>query len=125
MSATRTRTAAGRVHVIRLPNGACVTVAEYCRSWRTLKTLAPDVGVKGWDHFATDAGAILRALRSGMHDRINRRLSWSQDTRKWSPIWQADMARAARDLNHPRLRIHWLPSDLRARFGHRLATRED
>jgi hypothetical protein len=35
------------------------------------------------------------------------------------------MARAARDLNHPRLVIHWLPPELRERFGHRLATRED
>lgn len=115
----------GRVHVIRIPNGRAVTLAEYCRSWRTLKTLDPAARVQGWDHFATDAGAILRAIREGVHDRINRRLPWSQEGRKWAPIWQRDMARAARELNHPRLCIHWLPPDLRERFGHRLATRED
>jgi len=125
MSATRTRPAAGRVHVIRLPSGRRVTIAEYCRSWRALKAMDPAARVGGWDHFATDAGAILRALREGMHDRINRRLAWSQDTRKWSPIWQRDMARASRDLNHPRLVIHWLPMDLRARFGHRLRDPSD
>lgn len=125
MSATRTRPAADRVHVIRLPDGRVVTVAEYCRSWRALKAMAPRALVRGWDHFPTEAGAILQALREGLHDRINRRLAWSQDGRKWAPIWQRDMARAARDLNHPRLRIHWLPPELRERFGHRLATRED
>lgn len=123
MSATLPRP--GRVHVIRIPNGRAVTLAEYCRSWRTLKTMAPSARVQGWDHFSTDAASILRAIREGVHDRINRRLSWSQEGRKWAPIWQRDMQRAARDLNHPRLRIHWLPADLRERFGHRLATRED
>lgn len=123
MSATLPRP--GRVHVIRLPDGRRVTVAEYCRSWRALKAMEPRALVRGWGHFATDAGAILRAIREGVHDRINRRLAWSQDGRKWAPIWQRDMQRAARDLNHPRLCIHWLPVDLRERFGHRLATRED
>lgn len=35
------------------------------------------------------------------------------------------MARAARELNTPRLRIYWLPVELRERFRDRLVTREE
>ena len=125
MSATLPRARPGRAYVVRLPNGLQCPIPSYVAGWRALRGMDPCAKVRGWDHFPTEAGAILRALRAGMHDRINRHLAWSQETRKWSPLWQADMARAARDLNWPRLRIHWLPPELRERFGHRLASRED
>lgn len=125
MSATLPRAREGRAWCIRLPSGKQCSIATYVASWRAVKAMAPGAMVHGWDHFATDAGRILADLRGSIHDRINRHLPWSQDGRKWAPIWQRDMARAARDLNHPRLRIYWLPPDLRERFGHRLATRED
>jgi hypothetical protein len=120
MSQTLPRAKPGKVYVVRLPNGLACPIPSYVAGWRALKAMDERAKVRGWDHFPAEAGAILRALREGMHDRINRALPWSQDSRKWSPLWQRDMARAARDLNHPRLVISWLPPELRERFGHRL-----
>lgn len=107
-------------HVIRLPNGNRVSLATYVDSWRTLKTLAPDASVRGFDHFGMAAKDILRDLIGGMHDRINKHDPAYGKGRKWDAGWQIEMRRAARDLNHPRLAIHWLPTDLRGRFADRL-----
>ena len=107
-------------HTIGLPDGRSVTVREYVRSWRILKTLPPDRLVNGFYWFPETADTILHALRAGIHDRINRHLPGYGQGRKWNPQWQADMARASRDLNRPRLVIRWLPSDLKVRFPHRL-----
>ena len=125
MSQTLRKPRPGRAYVIRLPDGRVTEVAEYVRCWRLLKTMDPAASVRGFNWFPQPAGDVLRELRASIHDRINRHLPWSQDGRKWAPIWQRDMARAARDLNYPRLRIHWLPPELRERFGHRLARHDD
>lgn len=108
-------------HTIGLPDGRSVSVREYVRSWRVLRTLSPDRLVNGFYWYPETASIILRALRVGMHDRINRHLPGYGIGRKWDPNWQAEMRRAANDLNCPRLVIHWLPPDLRSRFAHRLA----
>lgn len=105
---------------IRLPSGHSVTLGEYVRSWKALQTLAPDRLVERWSHFATPAGEILRAISFGVHDRINRRLPWYGQGRKWDSQWQLETYRAAQQLNHPRLVIRWLPVWLKARFAHRL-----
>jgi hypothetical protein len=110
------------VKVIRLPNGKVCTLPTYTRAWKQLKGCDPNAHIAGFGHFPERAHDVLRALRRGMHDRINRHLPWYGKGRKWDEQWQLDTRRASRDLNHPRLVIHWLPSWLKARFGHRIET---
>lgn len=45
--------------------------------------------------------------------------------RKDTPEWWQETVRTARALNTPRLAIHWLPPEWRARFAHRLSERGD
>ena len=106
---------------VKLPNGRCVTLGEYVRSWRILKTLPPTREVTRFFDWPEPAADILRELRRGIHDRINRHLPGYGAGRKWNPDWQRAMGHAARELNDPRLRIHYLPPDLKQRFAHRLA----
>ena len=108
-------------YTVKLPDGRDVTLREYVRSWRILKTLPPDREVARFAWYPMQAAEILRELRRGMHDRINRHLPDYGKGRKWDADWQRAMRHAANDLNHPRLVIHYLPPDLKARFAHRLA----
>jgi hypothetical protein len=105
---------------ITLPNGNTCSLPAYVKAWSTLKTAAPREQIKGWDHFPTEAGHILREIRYGVHDRINRHVPGYGKGRKWDQQWQADMRRASRDLNTPRLVISWLPFDIKERFAYRL-----
>jgi hypothetical protein len=108
---------------ITLPNGNRCGLGVYAKAWRQLITLAatkPRAQVDGFGHFSEGAAEILRALRYGMHDRINRHVPGFERGRKWDDQWQRDTARAARDLNS-RVCIHWLPAHLRDRFAHRIA----
>ena len=110
--------------IIRLPNGHRCGLGEYARSWREVKRLAataPDAQIKDWDHFPTSAATVLHDLRFGMHDRINRHIAGYDRGRKWAIEWQVETIRTARALNTPRLAIHWLPTEWRGRFSHRLS----
>ena len=110
--------------VIRLPNGRRVTLGTYVRAWRALLTMKPTDQVKGFDHFAEDASRILRELRRGMHDRINRHIPGYGRGRKWSHDWYRAAWRTSRDVNTPLLIVRWVPHDLRARLAHRLTTED-
>jgi hypothetical protein len=59
--------------VITLPSGRQVTLAEYVRSWKVLKTLPADRYVAGFSWFERKASEILKEIRYGVHDRINQR----------------------------------------------------
>lgn len=107
--------------VIQLPCGRNVTLGEYVRSWRVLRSLPPRKPVANWGHFPEEAGDILRAISFGVQDRINRHLAYYGKGRKWGDTWQNDTARASRDVNTPRLAVHWVPAHLRARLADRLA----
>jgi hypothetical protein len=113
---------AGTTVTIGLPDGRHVLIPEYVRSWRILLTIPPDRSVANWSHFPTSAREILASISAGIHDRINRHIPGHGQGRKWDADWQRATLQAAHQLNHPRLRIHWLPEWLRARFAHRLAT---
>jgi len=60
--------------VITLPNGRACSLPIYCAGWRRIKALASDTCIGNWSDFPTEAGAILRDLHLGMHDRINRHI---------------------------------------------------
>lgn len=108
-------------HYVTLPSGRRVGVAAYVAAWRRLIAIDPDADVAGWDWYPVPAREVLWKLRAGMHDRTNRHLPTYGRGRKWDPQWQADVARTARDMNTPRLRVYWAPADYRARLAHRLA----
>lgn len=119
--------------VVTLGNGKQVSLGAYVRGWKEVLTVAPDTqykhGLSGY--FSASAAEILRDYRRGMHDRINRRAGGhvlapeTKRGRKDCSDWFYLMFRTSRDLNHPRLVIHWLPLELRERFAHRLADRDD
>lgn len=103
-----------------------VTLGAYTRVWRRVKASKPDAtfGESLCDFGPASKAEILRQFHDGLMDRINCRVPGFGVGRKWSPDWQAEAIRAGRDLNRPRLRIHWLPVDFRSRFAHRLAVSE-
>lgn len=108
------------IRVITIPCGRQVTLGEYVRSWKILKTLPPNRLVDRWSHFPTPAGEILREISYGVHDRINKHLPWWHRGRKWAEDWQRETRQAADRINHPGLIIDWLPPWLKARYADRL-----
>ena len=106
------------VHLITLPNGRDVTVGEYARSWRMLKTLPPDRLVERFSHFPETAAEILREIGRAVHDRINRHIPGFGRGRKWSQDWERAAIQTAIRVNQPRLVIDWLPQDFRRRLAY-------
>lgn len=113
------------MNTIQLPNGCRVGAPTYAVAWALLLKAEPESGVDGFDYGTVTAAAVLREMRHGLHDRINRHTPNHGKGRKWDPDWQRATRHAARELNTPRLRIHWLPAWLKGRFAHRLARNED
>lgn len=109
--------------VITLPNGKACGLPRYCAAWRALRALPADARIVGFDHFPEPAERVLRALRRGLHDRINRHDPAFGKGRKWDHSWQTDALRVAIKVNDPRLAIHApeLPLEWRERFAHRLS----
>lgn len=105
---------------IKLPNGVSVSIASYVAVWKAIKLAPSDLSVNGFEFFPLPAEQVLREFGKGVSDRINRHIPAYGKGRKWSWIWQTETRRAADQLNHPRLIIHWLPSHLKPRFAHRL-----
>lgn len=108
---------------VTLGDGRKIGLGRYVAAWKACRELDPKTpigkGVGGWGE---TAGEALEKLRAGMVDRINRHVPGYGKGRKWDPDWFYAMARAAADLNHPRLIIRWLPADLMAipRFRERV-----
>ncbi len=61
------------VRVIVLPSGKSVTIREYVRSWQACLKTSPDIQIKNWDWFPVSVGHVLRGIRVGIHERINKR----------------------------------------------------
>jgi len=110
------------MRIIALGNGKRVSLGEYVRIWRRVRQ-APSGTIYteslcGW--WPTTRETILAQFSAGVHDRINRHLPGYGVGRKWKPQWQSEMRRTARQVNTPRLRISWLPKELRGRFADRM-----
>lgn len=104
-------------------DGRRIGLGSYVRAWRTVMAAPPDAPFDRslCERYPDNAASILQQFRDGMHDRINRHTPGYGRGRKWSDDYQRAMAYSARLLNTPRLRLHWLPADLRIRFAARLA----
>jgi hypothetical protein len=103
-----------------LPNGRRCGLGTYVLAWRTMLKMNPQELVKGWGHFSEPAGYVLRELRAGMHDRINRHIPGYGRGRKWNADWQRAAGHCANAVNTPRLIVRWVPRDLYARLAHRI-----
>lgn len=62
-------------------------------------------------------------FRKRLDEKTNRGLVGTG--RKWDGIWYLEMERAARAVNTPRLRVTWVPLELRERLAHRIVNRDD
>jgi hypothetical protein len=106
---------------ITLGDGRTIGLGRYVAAWRQCLALPPRTpigkGIGGWGE---TAGEALAKLRCGLHDRINKHLSWYGNGRKWHDEWQHETSHAACQLNQPRLRIYGLPVHLRERFKDRI-----
>lgn len=62
--------------VITLPGGRQLTLGQYVAGWRGVKAIAavdPRTSIHGWDWHPVDAADVLREIRRGVDDRVNRR----------------------------------------------------
>ena len=59
---------------ITLPNGKAISLGSYAKAWRTLKTLPPETHTPGFSYSFDTAASVLREIRKGMHERINKHL---------------------------------------------------
>ena len=66
----------------------------------------------------------LRWFQHCLDRKINRAQPASRG-RKDTQDWFMQQWRCSRELNTPRLVVHWLPPDLKARFAHRLRESRD
>jgi hypothetical protein len=108
------------IRVIGLPCGRPVSLGEYVRSWRVLKTLPAARLVERWSHFATPAGEILEAIAAGVQDRINRHIPGFGQGRRWSEDWFRSVLLTARTVNGTRVVLDWVPEGLETHLAHRL-----
>ncbi|MCP4878276.1 MAG: hypothetical protein GY896_22720 [Gammaproteobacteria bacterium] len=107
--------------VIRTANRD-VPLKAYVQAWKQVLAESSEVeyseGLTGYWSVSRDE--VLSQFRAGLHDRINRHIPGYGVGRKWDSDWQRCIANVARQLNTPRLIIHWLPKELKERFAHRL-----
>jgi len=108
---------------VTLPNQRRCTLGRYVAAWRALRAMNPAAPAAGFDDVPLPALEILRQLRRGMHERINRHLPAYGRGRKWTYDWQGNAMFTARLVNTPRLCIDWVPPDFRQRLQHRLRAR--
>ncbi len=109
---------------IRLPNGKWCGLAAYVQSWRTVRALPPEASVRGFGDWPEPAADVLRELRYGLHDRINRHIPSFGVGRKWDHDWQREVGHTARAVNTPRLIVRWVPAHLQGRLAHRITRGE-
>lgn len=113
----------GKPRSIGLPNGKSISFTAFCSSWRQAKEIAkthPEALIKGWEWYPVKVDEVLREIRFGMHDRINRHVPGYGKGRKWAREWQLEARRTSNAVNTPRLIVRWVPKDLWARLSHRI-----
>jgi hypothetical protein len=106
--------------------GRKVGLGTYVKAWKTAKGMDQGAPVRGTPSDPTGggtAGDVVREMRDGMQDRINRHDPQYGKGRKWEWRWQAAARRLqdtmARKSEIPAGEAH--PVDLRRRVEHRLA----
>jgi hypothetical protein len=104
--------------------GGRVPLKAYVGAWKRVRNTPPGVTFSNslCSFGISTREEILREFTAGVADRINQHIPGFSQGRKWDDDWDRTIRFAARELNNPRLRIRWLPPELRSRFAARLAT---
>ncbi len=116
---------AEKKRVVTLGDGRKVPLGKYVEAWQKAKSLPPETPVRGTPSDPIGGGTaadVLREMRAGMDDRINRKDPSYGKGRKWDDSWQNDARRLAETLKMksevPAGQAH--PVDLRGKIAHRL-----
>ena len=109
---------------IRIPSGRSIPLGQYAAAWKKLLTLPPNTRVPKWDHFDTDAAVVLREMRAGMMDRINRKDPRYPKGKKAGEDYQRALAQFTPYVYNPRVIIPGIDPILGKRiaavYAHRL-----
>lgn len=105
------------MNYVTLPNGRKVSVGEYVRSWKTLKTLDPKTKVSGFSDGGDAAAVILYRLQYGIHDRINKHVPGYNVGRNWTPEIYYENVRLSRETRG-RNSVRNIPARFRERLSH-------
>jgi hypothetical protein len=93
----------GTILTIVLPNGDDVRLRAYVGAWRALLDMPSEIRAGrtflGWSHFAEDGEVILREMRRGMDERINRHVPGYGVGKKWGSDYFHACLRDATRLN--------------------------
>lgn len=112
----------GKQRVVTLGNGQQVPLKNYVRAWQIAKSMNPETGVRGTPSDPGGGGTaadVVREMRAGMHDRINKHDPQFGKGRKWDADWQRD-ARNLKDTLSRRSEVpagQAHPVDLRPRLA--------
>lgn len=111
---------------VTLGDGRKMPIDKYTEAWKKAKSVPANTPVRGTPSDPLGggtAGDVVRELRSGLQDRINRKDPAYGKGRKWDDSWQSD-ARRLKDTLGTRSEVRpgeAHPVDLRPRIAHRLA----
>lgn len=95
------------MRTVVLPNGREVRLSSYVAAWKLLRAMDPSDLVDGFDAFGpVEAGTILRAIRQGAADRINKHSPAHSKGYLWHQDHQSWLQRDARLLNS-RAVVRW------------------
>lgn len=108
---------------IRIPSGRSVPVGQYATAWKKLLTIEPTARVPKWDHFDTDAGEVLREMRAGMMDRINKKDPRYPKGKKAGADYERALAQFTMYVRNPRVIIDWIDPMLGSRVAQLYAPR--
>lgn len=105
---------------VTLPNGKTCGLGTYTAAWKALLLLPPGRDCEGFGHFPQSAERILRTLRDGLTERINRHIPGYGKGRKWSEDCQATVWRLSRAINSRVITYEReVPPEYRTRLAHR------
>ena len=114
--------------VIVLPNGKTVSLSAYAKAWQAVSHAPSDKCFGGFGDVPQAAREILKAMRAGLADRINRHIPGFGRGRKWSDEYFIKAYRDSRRLRGiaRRIRVYQFETtDARARFSHLLSSHTD
>jgi len=108
--------------IITLGNGKQIGLGIYVEGWKSCRQAPHGTtykhGLCGWGSETRET--ILHQFARGLHDRINHHIPGYGQGRKWSHNWFMQAWRISRDVNTPRLIVHWIPKEFHKKLQHRL-----
>lgn len=114
---------------ISLPSGRMITLAEFLRAWRFLKSAdASELKALRVPFFSergrvASHAAVKRWIDARLFARINSHMPSYGCGRKWTQRWQSLAQQTARFANHTDADLTIAPRELHHRLSHRIRHR--